>query len=123
MSDKVINDMVAHAKSVAEKRGRNAEWVEKAIRESVAVTETEALEKNIIDVVANDIDDLIKQINGRTIADKGVLKLDESKKKVLEERVHLTASLRYDKSENFTGHFSPRVFALYSLKEKHHFRS
>lgn len=85
MSDKVINDMVAHAKSVAEKRGRNAEWVEQAIRESVAVTETEALQKNIIDVVANDIDDLIKQINGRTIADKGVLKLDESKKKILEE--------------------------------------
>ncbi|MGD2270885.1 MAG: nodulation protein NfeD [Desulfobacterales bacterium] len=85
MSDKVINDMVAHAKSVAEKRGRNAEWVEQAIRESVAVTETEALEKNIIDVVANDIDDLIKQINGLTVADKGVLKLAESKKKILEE--------------------------------------
>jgi membrane-bound serine protease (ClpP class) len=87
MSDKVINDMVAHAKSVAEKRGRNAEWVEKAIRESVAVTETEALEKNIIDVVANDIDDLIKQINGRTVADKGVLKLADSKKKIIEEGV------------------------------------
>ena len=40
MSEKVINDMVAQAKSVAEKRDRNAKWVEDAIRESVSVTET-----------------------------------------------------------------------------------
>ena len=49
MSEKVVNDMVAQAKSVAEKRGRNAKWVEDAIRESVSVTETEALKENIID--------------------------------------------------------------------------
>jgi membrane-bound serine protease (ClpP class) len=85
MSDKVVNDMVAHAKSVAEKRGRNAEWVEKAIRESVAVTETEALKENIIDIVAKDIDDLIKQINGRNIKDKGLLKLANAKQIILEE--------------------------------------
>ena len=60
MSEKVINDMVAHAKSVAERRGRNAKWVEAAIRESVSVTETEALENNIIDLVAEDIDDLLE---------------------------------------------------------------
>jgi len=40
MSEKVVNDMVASAKSIAAKRGRNAEWVEKAIRKSVSVTET-----------------------------------------------------------------------------------
>ncbi len=85
MSDKVVNDMVAHAKSVAEKRGRNAEWVEKAIRESVAVTETEALKENIIDIVASDLDDLIKQINGRKVEDKGVLKLADAKQIILEE--------------------------------------
>lgn len=85
MSDKVVNDMVAHAKSVAEKRGRNAEWVEKAIRESVAVTETEALKENIIDIVAKDLDDLIKQINGRKVEDKGVLKLADAKQIILEE--------------------------------------
>jgi membrane-bound serine protease (ClpP class) len=77
--------MVAHAKSVAEKRGRNAEWVEKAIRESVAVTETEALKENIIDIVAKDLDDLIKQINGRKVEDKGVLKLADAKQIILEE--------------------------------------
>jgi membrane-bound serine protease (ClpP class) len=85
MSEKVINDMVAHAKSVAESRGRNVKWVEEAIRESVSVTETEALKENIIDIIAKDIDDLIQQINGRDIKDKGVLNLDNVKKVVLEE--------------------------------------
>jgi membrane-bound serine protease (ClpP class) len=85
MSEKVINDMVAQAKSVAEKKGRNAKWVEDAIRESVSVTETEALKDNIIDLIAKDTDDLIQQLNGREIKDKGVLKLDDVKKVVLEE--------------------------------------
>jgi membrane-bound serine protease (ClpP class) len=78
MSEKVINDMVAHAKSVAENRGRNEKWVEKAIRESVSATETEALKDNIIDLIAKDIDDLIRQLNGRKIKDKGVLNLDQA---------------------------------------------
>ncbi|MBT8372798.1 MAG: nodulation protein NfeD, partial [Deltaproteobacteria bacterium] len=85
MSEKVINDMVAQAKSVAEKRGRNAKWVEDAIRESVSVTETEALKENIIDLVAQDIDDLIKQLNGRELKDKGVLNLENVKKVILKE--------------------------------------
>ncbi|MDX1707998.1 MAG: nodulation protein NfeD [Desulfobacterales bacterium] len=84
MSEKVINDMVAHAKSVAEKRGRNQEWVEQAIRESVSVTETEALKENIIDLVAEDTDDLIRQLNGFKIAGKGELKLDNAKKEIVE---------------------------------------
>jgi len=79
MSDKVVNDMVAHAKSVAQQRGRNAEWVEKAIRDSVSITETEALSEKVIDLVAKDLTDLIDQINGREIADKDPLKLDEAK--------------------------------------------
>ncbi len=78
MSEKVINDMVAHAKSVAENRGRNEKWVEKAIRESVSATETEALKENIIDLIAKDTDDLIRQLNGRKIKEKGVLKLDDA---------------------------------------------
>jgi membrane-bound serine protease (ClpP class) len=80
MSEKVINDMVAQAKSVAEKRGRNAKWVEQAIRESVSVTETEALKENIIDIIAKNTDDLIRQLNGREIKGKGVLKLDKAEK-------------------------------------------
>jgi membrane-bound serine protease (ClpP class) len=85
MSEKIINDMVAQARSVAEKRGRNAEWVEDAIRESVSVTETEALKGNIIDLIANDTEDLIRQLNGRQIKDRGKLELDQANKIVLEE--------------------------------------
>ena len=85
MSEKVINDMVAQAKSVAEKRERNAKWVEDAIRESVSVTETEALKENIIDLIATDTDDLIKQLNGREIKDRGILKLDDVKKVTIKE--------------------------------------
>ncbi|CAB1062555.1 Putative membrane-bound ClpP-class protease associated with aq_911 [Olavius sp. associated proteobacterium Delta 1] len=85
MSEKIINDMVAQAKSVAEKRGRNANWVEDAIRESVSVTETEALKENIIDLIAKDTEDLIRQLNGREIKDRGKLELDEANTIVLQE--------------------------------------
>jgi len=85
MSEKVVNDMVAHVKSIAEKRGRNVEWVEKAVRESVSATETEALKENVIDIIAKNMDDLIRQINGRKVGDKGVLVLNNVKRTVLEE--------------------------------------
>ena len=84
MSEKVINDMVAHAKSVAEERGRNEKWVEQAIRESVSITETEALKENVIDLIAEDTDDLIRQLNGLKIADKGELNLDKAQKVIVE---------------------------------------
>jgi len=80
MSEKVTNDMVAHAQSVAEERGRNKEWVEQAIRESVSVTEKEALKENIIDLIAKDTDDLIRQLKGREIKGKGVIMLDKAEK-------------------------------------------
>ncbi len=85
MSEKVTNDMVAYVKSIADKRGRNAEWAEKAVRESVSVTEKEALEQNIINIIATDIDDLIRQIDGREIEGKGKLNLKEAGRKVLQE--------------------------------------
>jgi len=75
MLKKINNDMVAYVKGIAGKRGRNAEWVEKAVRDAVSVTETEALEENIIDLVAEDIDHLIEQIDGREIEGKGALDL------------------------------------------------
>lgn len=71
MAQKVINDTVAFAKSIAEKQGRNAEWAEKAVRESVSVTETEALELNVIDLIAEDVDDLLAAIDGRKVKISG----------------------------------------------------
>jgi membrane-bound serine protease (ClpP class) len=85
MSEKIVNDMVAQARSIAERRGRNAQWVEKAIRESVSATETEALKEHIIDLVAQDTADLIRQINGRSVAGKGTLRLDGARTIVFEE--------------------------------------
>ena len=85
MSEKVVNDMVAHARSVAEERGRNADWVEKAIRESVAVTEKQAMDNNIIDMIATDRADLIRQLNGREVKGKGKLDLAAAQQKVIEE--------------------------------------
>lgn len=85
MSEKVTNDMVAYIKSIATKRGRNVEWAEKAVRESASVTATEALKENIIDVVAKDIDDLLAQIEGRSIEGKGALRFDKTQKIILKE--------------------------------------
>ena len=73
MGEKVINDMVAYTKSIAEKRGRNSEWAEKAVRESVSVTEKEALELKVIDLIAQDLNDLLEKIDGRELKDKGTL--------------------------------------------------
>ncbi|SHL17647.1 membrane-bound serine protease (ClpP class) [Desulfatibacillum alkenivorans DSM 16219] len=74
MDSKVTNDAVAGARSVAEKRGRNAEWIEKAIRESVSATESEALELNVIDFIAKDMPELLEKLDGMEIPDKGVLR-------------------------------------------------
>ena len=73
MDSKVTNDAAAGARSVAEKRGRNADWIEKAIRESVSATETEALELNVIDLIADDLPDLLEKLDGMEIPGKGVL--------------------------------------------------
>lgn len=87
MSDKVVNDMVAHARSVAERRGRNADWVEKAIRESVSVTETEAMKNNVIDLLAEDTQDLLRQLNGREIAGKGTLQTANASTRTIKETI------------------------------------
>ena len=87
MAEKVTNDMVAFVKGIAERRGRNAEWAEKAVRESVSATEKEALEKKVIDIVAEDVDDLIQQIDGMEITDKGVLNLVGANQKEIQETI------------------------------------
>ena len=67
MSEKVVNDMAAYSRSIAEEKGRSGEWVEKAIRESVSITADEAVEKNVVDMVATDVDDLLKQLDGKEV--------------------------------------------------------
>ncbi len=67
MKAKVENDAAAYIRSIAEKYGRNADWAEKAVRESVSVTEKEAVELNVVDLVAEDIPSLLAQIHGREV--------------------------------------------------------
>ncbi|MCB0329714.1 MAG: nodulation protein NfeD [Bdellovibrionales bacterium] len=64
MRKKVEEATAALVKSVTEQRGRNIEWVEKAVRESVSLTDKEALEQGVVDFVAPDVTELLKQITG-----------------------------------------------------------
>jgi len=66
-SAKAINDAVAYIRSLAERRGRNAEWAEKAVREAASLSAEKAAEMGVIDLVASDMDDLLRQIHGRTL--------------------------------------------------------
>ncbi|MGZ3951903.1 MAG: NfeD family protein [Flavisolibacter sp.] len=66
MSEKVTNDAVAFIQTIAEKRGRNAEWAENAVRNSVSVTATVALQQKIIDLIANDDEELLQALDGRS---------------------------------------------------------
>ncbi len=63
MSDKLVNDMVAHGRALALERGRNADWVEKAIRKSVSIDAAEALRLRVIDVIAEDLGELLQKVN------------------------------------------------------------
>jgi membrane-bound serine protease (ClpP class) len=77
MEDKIVNDAVAYIRSLAELRGRNAEWAERAVREAASLSAQEALKLNVIDLVAADLAELLKKLNGRQIAiDGGELTLD-----------------------------------------------
>jgi len=67
MAEKVVNDMASYARGIAEMRGRNGEWVEKAIRESVSITSEEALEKKVVDLIAEDLKDLMRLLDGREV--------------------------------------------------------
>lgn len=68
MSEKVVNDMASYGRGIAQEKGRNAEWVEKAIRESVSITADEAVKKNVVDLVAPNLDELLKVLDGREIS-------------------------------------------------------
>lgn len=67
MSKKVVNDMASYGRGIANDNGRNGEWVEKAIRESVSITAEEALDKKVIDLIAQDVDDLMAQLDGKEV--------------------------------------------------------
>ncbi len=67
MLEKITNDAVAYLRSLARKRGRNEAWAEEAVRKSVSLPADEAAARGVVDLVANDLTDLLKKINGRRV--------------------------------------------------------
>jgi len=95
MKKKIINDMVAFVKGIAKEKGRNEKIIVKMVTESINLTAEEALKKNVIDIIATDLDDLLNKIEGRTVKkhgkeikislkDKKIVKVEKSlKEKIL----------------------------------------
>jgi membrane-bound serine protease (ClpP class) len=67
MGEKMENFTASFSESIAQQRGRNTEWAIQAVRKSVSITEKEALKKNVIDIVATNVEDLLKQADGRAV--------------------------------------------------------
>jgi membrane-bound serine protease (ClpP class) len=74
---KMVNDAVAYIRSLAEKRGRNADWAERAVREASSLSAEEALKQQVIEIIATDVQDLLRQLDGRE------LKMDDGRKLTL----------------------------------------
>lgn len=68
MDEKMVSDAAALVRTVAETRGRNADWAESAVRENLSVTANEALELNVIDLIANNLEDLLAELDGLEVA-------------------------------------------------------
>ena len=77
MERKVLNDAIAYIRSLAERHGRNEDWAEKAVTEAATLTANEALEENVIEIIAETRSDLIQQANGReVVTDTGTAVLE-----------------------------------------------
>lgn len=71
MERKIVNDAVAYIRGLAQMRGRNADWAEKAVREAASLSAEEALKENVIDVVAASVSQLLDRIDGRAVRVQG----------------------------------------------------
>lgn len=67
LARKQVNDAAAYIRGLAQMRGRNADWAEKAVREAVSLSASEALRLNVIDQVADDLPDLLRKLDGKTL--------------------------------------------------------
>ncbi|MDR0278199.1 MAG: nodulation protein NfeD [Paucimonas sp.] len=71
LARKQVNDAAAYIRGLAQLRGRNADWAEKAVREAVSLSASEALRLNVIDQMANDLPQLLNQLDGKTLVAAG----------------------------------------------------
>jgi len=84
--EKIVNDAAAYIKSLAARRGRNAAWAEEAVRQSVSITEEEALQLRVIDLIAKDVNDLLTQIDRRKVSTAQGEKIFYTREAKLRER-------------------------------------
>lgn len=96
MTTKIVHDAAAYIRGLARMRGRNADWAERAVREGVSLTAAEALDENVIDLIANDLNDLLTQLDGRMVEAAGKKVTLSTRALVLERfgqdwRTHLLA--------------------------------
>jgi membrane-bound serine protease (ClpP class) len=91
MGEKVENFAVSFARTIAEQRGRNPDWIEEAVRHSAAIGEREALQKHVIDIIAPDLRSLLTQASGRklTLGGGRILTLDVADATVRRARMTL----------------------------------
>jgi membrane-bound serine protease (ClpP class) len=68
LREKITQDAIANLRAIANRRGRNAEWAERAVREAVSITEVEAVRLNVVNFIADDFGDLLRRLDGRTAA-------------------------------------------------------
>ncbi|MGB9692376.1 MAG: NfeD family protein [Candidatus Sumerlaeaceae bacterium] len=93
MSEKVMNDTLAWVEAIAKMRGRNAAWARDAVEKSVSVTAAQAAELGVVDLIANDLDDLLTKLDGRQIAvDSRTVTLQT--KAAIVQTLHFSASQR-----------------------------
>lgn len=67
LEEKIVNDTVSWARGLAEQRGRNADWAARTVTESISVSASEALEAGAIDLIADDLEQLLEELDGRTV--------------------------------------------------------
>lgn len=88
MMEKATNDAAAFIRSISEKRNRNVQWAEDAVRKSISITETEALKKKVIDVIAKDVNELLQKIDSREVeTSKGKIILDTKNVRIVEYKI------------------------------------
>jgi membrane-bound serine protease (ClpP class) len=86
MYSKAENYVASWIKTIAEKRGRNVTWAESAVRQSVSITSEEALDQSVIDLIADNVPDLLKKLDGRSVGSKTLQTAGATI-----DRIHMTA--------------------------------
>lgn len=93
MMEKATNDAAAFIRTISEKRNRNIQWAEDAVRKSLSITESEALDSNVIDFIANDVEELLTLIDGMEVETKRGVKTMNTKNHEIRS-VEMTFSLK-----------------------------